>query len=371
MVGTLAFALAATLQDQNGVSLQDGETLFREMVLPSIDKGAPLLMLRSQVSKLESPKKSPLHEWTFEYMSYGMARDKDDESFNLRMRVFNQYRKSEGDPTDEVLRMLMRLWDFNRWRLGSDHNNSWHQRSVDVYLCAGGEPGAEQMILEDPFMGDPREVPRVNNIYIYSVPTLNDRVEFAREVAHEYGHATWPGYNGFKVPEEWASGDMAERVFMMWLMQEQQNKRMKPGDMMGVELLKMEEFYDYRIRPDLKRVGLKGPDLAVLEKNDERAYAELLGLSSYFAAIAPHNVFGRSLWLAKTNNAISYHGGVVEAATQVPRWKLTVPRGLEGLAIWVPLPAGSVTGAKVLQRKGQWVKIQPTAKDVTVINSQT
>ncbi len=368
MLGTLIATLLLSQSQGTQIKVPDDGTLFREMLLTSVDMGKPLLMLRAQDSRLDPPKKSPLHEWQFEYLSYGMAREKDDESFNLRIRVFNQYRKSENDPTDYVLRMLMRLWDFNRWRQNTDHNPSWHQRSVDVYLCAGGSPGAEQKIMEDPFMGDPREVPRVNNIYIYSIATLDDRLEFAREVAHEYGHATWPGYGGYKKPEAWASGDMAERVFMMWLMQEQQKKRLKPDDMMQVELVKMEEFYDYRIRPDLKRVGLKGPDLAALAKADERGYSELLGLCSYAAAIMPHDVFGKSLWLAKKNNAMGYHDAVIEAATRVPKWSLTVPRGLENVPIWIPLPAGKVFGAKVITQKGSWAKIQPTSKIVSIVN---
>jgi hypothetical protein len=349
---------------------EDG-TLFREMTLLSVDKRLELLLLRANVERLPEPKKSPLHEWAFEYISYGMARETVEEGYNLRIRVYNQYRKSENDPTDEVLQLLMRLWDFNRWRLNSDHNPAWHMRAVDVYLCAGGEPGAEQKILEDPFVQTLGTVPpRVNNIYVYSVPTLTDRLEFAREVAHEYGHATWPGYGGFTKPENWASGDMAERVFLMWLMQEQQAGRLRPTDMMQVPLKDMVDFYDYRIRPDLRRVGLKGPDLDRLAKKDEEGYSELLGLCSYAAAILPHDLFGKSLWLARTNDGPGYNGAVLEAAERVKQWRLRVPRGLENSAIWVPLRAGKVTGAKQLARRGDWVKVQPTSRTVTVLNDK-
>lgn len=369
MVATLLAGLLLAPAQQNQVPVPDDGTLFREMTMTSVDRNMVLLLLRANVSRLPTPKKSPLHEWPFEYISYGMAREKEDEAYNLRIRVYNQYRKSEGDPTDEVLRMLMRLWDFNRWRLNSDHRDSYHMRSVDVYLCAGGEPGAEQKILEDPFMGDPRELPpRVNNIYIYSVPTLLDRLEFAREIAHEYGHATWPAIGGYTKPEEWASGDMAERVFMMWLMREAQLGKLTPADMMQVPLEDMVEFYDYRIRPDLRRVGLKGPDMARLAQKDEDGYTELLGLCSYAAAIMPYRVFGDSLFLATKPTALSYHDGLVESAERVPSWKVTVPRGLENSPIWVPLRSGRVTGAKELRREGVWIKIQPTSKDITVFN---
>lgn len=369
MLGTLVSALLLCQDRPPQLGAPTVDTVFREKRLTSMDKGTQLLLIRANVDRLPTPKKSPLNEWPFEWISYGLTRDKEDENFNLRIRVYNQFRKSEGDPTDDVLRLLMRLWDFNRWRLNSDHNAAWHQRSVDVYLCAGGNPGAEQLILEDPYMGDPREVPRVNNIYVYSVTTLEDRMEFAREVAHEYGHATWPGFGEFTEPESWASGDMAERVFMLWLLRGMQSGKLKPDDVMGATIERLVDYYDYRTRPDLKRVGLKGPDMAALVKKDRRAYSEIVGLCSYSAAIMPPEVFGRSIWLATKNDGPGFAAGVVEAASRVPQWKLTVPRGLENVAIWVPLRAGRVTGAKELGRKGDWVKVQPTSKNVTVINS--
>jgi hypothetical protein len=369
MVGALAFALAcgpAQLQ----IPLTGGD-IGREMRLASADKKQVLLLISSQVSKLEKPKRSPLHDWVFEYVSAGYTRETENENFNLRLRVFNQFRPAEGDVTDYVTRMLLRLWDFNRWRLNSDHSFTISQRAVDVYLCFGGQPGAEQVVLQDPGELDGAGNPvRASNIYIYQITTLTDRAEFAREIAHEYGHATWPEIGGFTKPEPWANGDMAERVFMMWLLQEIEAGRLGTDDMMQVRVEDMRVYYKNRILPDMERVGTKGPDLALLKTNTEKAYDELIGLSSYLAASMPHPVFARSLFLNPDRTADGYVKGVIEAVGEVASWKLTIPKGLEGKAIWVPLPKGSVQGAKELRREGDWVKIQPTGGAITVTNAK-
>jgi hypothetical protein len=265
--------------------------------------------------------------------------------------------------------MLLRLWDFNRWRLNSDHARIYNQRSVDVYLCFGGTAGAEQITLEDPYEPDGNGNPTLaNNIYIYAITTLTDRLEFAREIAHEYGHATWPAVGGFTKPEKWANGDMGERVFMMWLLQEIEKGVLGTDDIMQAKVEDLRVFYKNRILPDLKRVGTKGPNLATLDGSDEKAYSEFLGLSSYLAAIMPHRMFGRSVFLNPSRSAEGFHRGAIEAATERPEWNVTVPDGLKGEAIWLPLPKGSVRGAKELRREGDWVKVQPTSGVIVVTN---
>ena len=364
MVASLAVALLLGQQ----IQLPQGAD-GREMVLTSADQGTALLMLQARLKRLEAPKKSPLNAWEFEYLTAGYTRETENENYNIRIRVFNQFRPSEKDPTDFAARVLLRLWDFNRWRLWSDHQLRLHMRTVDVYLCFGGSPGAEQKFLEDPFQADVSgNAPFVSNIYVYAVPSLTDRLEFLRELAHEYGHATWPPLGGYTKPEQWANGDMGERVFLMWLLKEVEAGRLTPADTMEVALHDLRSYYRSRVLPDLKRVAMKGPDLEVLKQNDEKSYAELLGLTSYLAAVMPYRMFGRVLFLNATGTAEGLHKSALEAAMEKEEWTVQVPDGLAGEAIWVPMAKGSVKGAKELQRRGDWVKIQPTAKDVVVLN---
>jgi hypothetical protein len=137
---------------------------------------------------------------------------------------------------------------------------------------------------------------------------------------------------------------------------------------MEVGLQDLRSYYRGRVLPDLKRVAMKGPDLEVLQRNDEKSYSELLGLTSYLAAVMPYRVFGRVLYLNATGNAEGLYKSALEAAMEKDEWAVRVPDGLAGEAIWVPLAKGSVKGAKELQRRGDWVKIQPTASEVLVLN---
>lgn len=368
MVGALAFALVVG-QDQQ-IPITGGPNL-RSMVLGSLDNGGKsLLLISSKLDKLETPKRSPFNDWEFEYVSTGYVRETEEENYRSRIRVFNQYRPAEGDVTDYVTRMLLRLWDFNRWRLNSDHSPTIYQRSVDVYLCFGGNPGGEQMVIPDPSVLDPNGLPvRANNIYIYQIPTLTDRVEFAREVAHEYGHATWPALGGFTKPEQWASGDMAERVFMMWLLQEIEASRLGTDDMMQVRIEDMRVYFKNRILPDLKRVATKGPDHELLKTNSEKAYDELMGLTTYAAALMPHKMFGRAVFLNPDKTALGFAKAVVEAASEVDKWYVAIPAGVGSEPIWLPVAKGTIQGAKELRREGDWVKVQPTGGAISVTNA--
>lgn len=370
MFATLLLALAAPVPAvQDPIKLPQGTTLIRELQLVSVDTGEKLMLLQARSEKLDPPKKSPLNGWVFEHVTAGFARDSTDEGFNLRFRVFNQYRPDEHDPTDYVARMMLRLWDFNRQRLNRDHSDFIHLRTVDVYLVSGGGTGAEQQFIEDPYeLGENARPARANNIYVYSVQNLDDPLEFARELAHEYGHATLPGIGGYSEPEDWANGDIGERVYMTWLLQGMKAGKLGPFDAMHATVDQLQAYYDETVMPDLKRVGTKGPDLAALERRDKSGYRELLGLASYCAAMMPHKMFGRAVALTASPDAEGFLKGVIEAAAEQPEWKVTVPMGLENSPIWVPQKSGALRGAKELQRRGDWVKIQPTTNSVTVVN---
>ena len=346
-----------------------GSVLIRELQLISADTGEKLMMIQARNEKLDPPKKAPLGGLMFEQVTSGLARDRTDEAFNLRFRVFSMYRPNENDPTDYVARMMLRLWDFNRQRLNRDHSDFIHLRSVDVYLVTGGGIGAEQLFMEDPEELDELNRPaRVNTIYVYSVQSLDNPLEFARELAHEYGHATLPGIGGYYEPEDWANGDIGERIYMSWLLQGMIAGKLGTNDTMHATVKQMQDYYDKTVLPDLKRVATKGPNLATLRGRDPSGYAELLGLASYCAAMMPHRMFGRAVALTTTPDAAGFLKGVIEAAAEQSEWKVTIPMGLENAPIWVPQQRGAVRGAKELQRVGDWVKIQPTTNAVTIVN---
>lgn len=349
---------------------QDSQvSFFREMKLNGVDTGEPLLLIQVRSTILDPPKRSPLNGWEFPHVAAGFTRDSVEKNYNLRIQVYDQFASGK---TDMAVRMLLRLWDFNRQRLNLDHDAQYHLRTVQVYLAFGGKPGAEQKFMEDPEVLDGFNAPvKVNNIYVYAITTLEDPLEFARELAHEYGHAILPPLgNGFEEPEPWANGDVGERIYLMWLLDSMKAGKIGPADVMGASQELLQAYYEKVTLPDLKRVGTKGPDMAVLKKRDQASYDELLGLSSYVASLMPNKMFGRSIVLPDSPEPESYHDAVIEAASEKPEWEVTIPDGLGGMAIWVPLHKGRVEGAKELRREGDWVKIQPTGGKIKIINER-
>jgi hypothetical protein len=70
---------------------------------------------------------------------------------------------------------------------------------VSVWLAPGGAPGAEQW---------------AGSIIVHGATADRSGLEWARQLAHEWGHAAIPGGGGFREPEAWAAGDLGERLFL-------------------------------------------------------------------------------------------------------------------------------------------------------------
>lgn len=335
----------------------------------SFEDGRKSLSLNHQLTPLEVPKISPKHEWEFQFVSSGFARRPGTDQFNLRLRVFAQIRKE--DPMQDVAlhmtRMLLRLWDMNFHRLRLDHAEKFHLRSVDVYLCFGGEAGAEQLFTYDSEgEGSPRPA---NNIYFYEITSFTNPIEMAREVAHEYGHATLPPIGGFTAPENWANGDVGERLYLTWLRDLVAAGKANHMDTMGATLEQLNTYVAQKVTPLVVKIGTAGPNLALLGQSSKEAFMEYVGLTVYAGVTLPRPMFARSLGLSLgSNKATDYAKRILEAASESRTWSPTIPTSLKGKTIWLPVGPGKVTGGKALANKSGWVKVQPTAAKVTITN---
>jgi hypothetical protein len=78
---------------------------------------------------------------------------------------------------------------------------------VDVWLDREGRPGAEQLR---------------DDIYLYAVGEDRPPAEWIRELAHEYSHLALPEVGPFTAPERWANGYLGERLFLKWLIDNEQ-----------------------------------------------------------------------------------------------------------------------------------------------------
>lgn len=312
---------------------------------------------------LDVPKVSPKNHMQFEWLVQGLARlPGAGYSYVPRFRVFEQTPPASGK-APAVARMAMRLWDFNFHRLKLDHSEQYNNRVVDYYLCNGGNPGGEQLFTED---GEGVQACNVDTIFIYDMPSFTDTVEMAREVAHEYGHATLPPVGGFLEPEYWADGYLGERLFLRWFRDEMAAGHLAADDAMGADLPGLDRWVKRNVEPLVLDVALQGPDLTLMAGKTQASMNAFMGTVLYVDGLVPPKVFARSLKLIGSQNAVDYVASAVAAVEEAAPFAVAPPPGAEGKPIWLPLGKSRITGAKPLKRKAGWVLVKPIAGRLAV-----
>ncbi|MGE0001034.1 MAG: hypothetical protein AB7F50_02365 [Fimbriimonadaceae bacterium] len=314
--------------------------------------------IRVPLGALEVTKHSPIHDWTFPRTVTGMLES--GGQFTPRFRVFRQniLGKPEDDVSVGVTRFLLRLVEMNRTRLRLDHSVEFPSRTVDVYLCDGGEPGALQRLSVDKDDKLPGGgAAKVNTIHIYAIGGLNSRLEWARELAHEYGHATLPPVTIPGGPEEWANGDLGERMYLSRLHELLVAGKASPSDTMGASAEQLQRYVAQNVTPLVMAAATLGPRPKVLESGDKATFDAYLGLALYCEKILPRSIFARSLVLPDDQSPGAYARAIVAATSEVAEWKPSLPEELKGSPVWLPLGKGKLQGGNVLSRAGDWAKV--------------
>ncbi len=317
-----------------------------------------------------SPKKFGLGEdrqpFEFDFSTFGLAHiDGDDTTLHCRFRVYEQERKQKNDVAFAVTEMLLRLWEYNYNRLKLDHSPLYDDQMVDVYLCWGGTAGGEQLFDIDPSLARNQ---KVNTIYIYDLPSFTDPVEMAREVAHEYGHASLPAIGGFNTPEDWGNGYLGERLFLTYLRDELAKDELKPQDAMGATAPELDKWVQKNVDPLVVASASSAPDLNVLGGTGPKAMNAYMGLMLYCSQLLPPTVFQRSLRLTGSQSAKDIPDAVVMAVEEPDTFTMKVPKILAGKAIWIPVSKARIEGASVISSKRGWALVKPTGSTITLKN---
>lgn len=334
-------------------------------------------MVSHETDPLQVSKLSPKNKWEFRYLSTGMVQFPEQEGYNLRFRVFAQYRTTTDpqtaydDPGQWATRMLLRLWTYNYFLLGRDHSPAY-RRQVDLYLCFGGDPGGEQLFAIDPGDLDSGNRPvKVDTMYIYQVPNITDQFQLCRELAHEYGHATFPAVGPFEKPEDWANGDLGERVFLNWLNIDIRSGFLDKYDAAKADPKEIQSYVDQRVTPLVEKVAHSGPELKTIAEKDAKtkkysqaSHDAYLALAVYAANILPPKLFNRAMDLAG-ESPVAFAKAVLEVGSE-SSWEYTIPSNLKGKAIYLPLGEARIDGAKVLAKRDGWVKVQPSEEKLVV-----
>lgn len=358
------------------IVLQGPEVTFKRIDLMRNPEKKITSRVQVQMDSLDpvrlSPKQfgTPPKPWMFPWLTTAFVDAGDSQGrLALRFRIYSQERKGTDDDAELAARMLTALWQENRTRLGIDHSPRYRMGLVDVFMCWGGKAGGEQLfgIANELTNAGYQSFP-VNTIYFYDLKSFEDKLEKAREVAHEYGHATLPAIGGYSEPENWANGYLGEKLFMRWMRDLLKNDYFGPVDAMGATLPQLEEWVKQNVDPLVIKGSQALPTRQYLAKHTDDGMERYLSLALYIETVLPDKVFSRSTRLTGSTDAADYPEAIALAAEEPDELPVTIPTYLRGKALWVPLNKGELTGAKVLRTLGKWARIQPTAAEVVIRN---
>ncbi len=156
-----------------------------------------------------------------------------------------------------VARMLLLLLGENRARLR--YRPPANEPTVEVWLTRQAGNGLSADIGGEQFR---------DQIYLYNVYADRAPTEWAREVAHEYGHYALPGISGFTAPEAWANGVLGERLFLKWLRDDLRAGKLRPEDLPFVTPGELDAYLERQVTPLIRRVAREGVGGSQLTRRD-------------------------------------------------------------------------------------------------------
>ena len=127
---------------------------------------------------------------------------------------------------------------------------------TSVWLSREGMPGAEEVD---------------GNLWLYAIDTPRAPAEWVRELAHEYGHAILPELGPFVKPERWANGYLGERLFLKWMLADNQQQDVWTEPIDGTA------YVANQVAPLRERFLTEGPDAPATEQLDEAGMNYLVG----------------------------------------------------------------------------------------------
>ncbi|MFB3883046.1 MAG: hypothetical protein ACE149_17400 [Armatimonadota bacterium] len=162
---------------------------------------AKFLVTAVDFAAREGERWDELHESGFAHIDYGYVWSQTKRRYEARA-VAHWEEPSQNELAHKALRATLVFHVLARERLGFDPTKPWGD-PVDVWVTNKGEAGARA---------------QGRSVYLYAAKTERSPGEWLRELAHEYGHVSFPGIGGFtETSDPWADGELAELLFAKWL----------------------------------------------------------------------------------------------------------------------------------------------------------
>jgi hypothetical protein len=319
-----------------------------------------------QDNRAITPKLCPAQGWIFEWLTVGYFQ-KGESQAQRRFRIFSQARLDQDDLEIPVGRLVSRLHDYNLHALRRDLNEGdilSDLNTVDIYLCFGGDPGAEWRPGQEP--GPNNSVLNVNVIYIYQLESLTKPIDRLREVAHEFGHATLPALRGYTEPEAFVNGDIGERIYLRWIRKGLAEGRIDAGDVMNVSMADLDTYLERRVEPLEAALAADGPDPEALRLRGRAAFNQATAAGLIAERINPRLLL-RSMDVSAANpDPAFFMQAVATEASLLPSWDFTRPPHMKSSTVWLPIGSSRVVGGRIIQRRLGWAQVAMEGESLQV-----
>ncbi|MFN7162706.1 MAG: hypothetical protein ACK4NB_06550, partial [Fimbriimonadales bacterium] len=229
-------------------------------------------------SPLPVPVEDPLHKAAFAYRVQGVS---DSERETVLFEVYAQ-RSALYPYAERACRLLLHCYYLARTRLGLEHPHRYN-RLLRVFLMTEGKAGAEQ---------------QQNLMYLYDLSERVPAQEWVRELTHEYGHWILPPINSYTEPEPWANGDLGERWFTYYLLDEAKRGGHADEFLMGAPLQALEAYVNRAVSPLVARIAREGLNPQRWRSRRRNGYEEYLSLALYIDRVYGSARLGRAMLCA-------------------------------------------------------------------------
>lgn len=266
LFGLVAPALAQTpLQDPTKAQIRafNAESEFVEGAFPG------LLLIPNAAPNYRDEKYGRPYHLAIHVYAAASTRDGDAEPIYHRRFLVCAADRDALPFAKQVARMLLLLYGERHERMRDDHPEP---ATVNVWLTERPEPGLSPDTGGEQFK---------NQIYLYDIHHERSPIEWAREIAHEYGHYGLPGITGFKAPEEWANGVLGERLFLKWIRDDLKSGRLKSDDLVFVNPAMLDDFYGRSVWPLIRRIMANGTDGVLITTTQAEGMDYYTGLAMY------------------------------------------------------------------------------------------
>ncbi|NMC83015.1 MAG: hypothetical protein GYA63_09205 [Armatimonadetes bacterium] len=211
---------------------------------------------------------------------------------------------------------------------------------VAVRLSRSGTAGAEQW---------------ANAITFGRVDVPRTPLEWARQMAHEWGHASLAGLTGYTEPEAWTNGDTGERVYLSTLHDWGWLRDWDPS-------IDAKAYLDSRVLAPVRRWAQTGPVPALVRSRGADGYEHAVGAALYVRAVYGPWILARTLDRMRGNRLEGFLESLKAVLVETPNAVAVRPKDITG-----PVPICIPTeGLHTLEGRNVRVNGRSVSRPVTL-----